>query len=147
MEIYHEIVSTVIFLLPLIREGLLSVTSEPMCTDYWLTAWSKLAQEKGVFRLTDYLDMTIAVYLDGRSQTKQKKRGKISDTYILNLFTVQCPGSAEIILRNFCLKKKSQSSGILENSVYINHIELQKYSTTKNIFRRVNPTQRNNVVQ
>ena len=34
MEINHEICSTVI-LLPLIQEGLLSGTSENMCTKYW----------------------------------------------------------------------------------------------------------------
>ena len=34
--LYHEIFSIVI-LLPLIQEGLLSVTSESMCTEYWLT--------------------------------------------------------------------------------------------------------------
>ena len=33
-----KIISTVILLLPLIQEGLLSVTSESMCTRYWLTA-------------------------------------------------------------------------------------------------------------
>ena len=38
MEIDHEITSTVILLLPLIQEGLLSVTSESMCTRYSLTA-------------------------------------------------------------------------------------------------------------
>ena len=38
VEIDHEIISTVILLLPLIQEGLLSVTSECMCTKYWLTA-------------------------------------------------------------------------------------------------------------
>ena len=37
MEIDHEIISMVIFLLWLIQEGLLSVTSEIMCTEYWLT--------------------------------------------------------------------------------------------------------------
>ena len=46
VEIDHEIISTVI-LLPsaewIIQEGLLSVTSESMCTKYWLF---KLAQEK-----------------------------------------------------------------------------------------------------
>ena len=31
----HEIISTVIFLLPLIQEWQLSVTSESMCTKYW----------------------------------------------------------------------------------------------------------------
>ena len=44
-EIEHEIFSTVILCLPLIQ-GLLSVTSESMCTEYWLTAKCKLAQEK-----------------------------------------------------------------------------------------------------
>ena len=38
VEIDHEIISMVILLLPLIQEGLLSVTSESMCTKYWLTA-------------------------------------------------------------------------------------------------------------
>ena len=36
---FIEIFSTVILLL--IQEGLLSVTSEIMCTEYWLTAKSK----------------------------------------------------------------------------------------------------------
>ena len=36
-EIDDEIISTVIFLLPLIPEGLLSVISESMCRNYWLT--------------------------------------------------------------------------------------------------------------
>ena len=40
VEIDHEIFSTAILLLPLIQEGLLSVTSESMCTEYWLTAES-----------------------------------------------------------------------------------------------------------
>ena len=38
VEIDHEIISTVFFLLLLIQEGLLSVTSESMHTKYWLTA-------------------------------------------------------------------------------------------------------------
>ena len=38
MEIDHEIISTVILFLPLIQEGLLSVTIEFTCTKYWLTA-------------------------------------------------------------------------------------------------------------
>ena len=39
MEIDHEIISTVILLLELIQERLLSVTSESMCCmKYWLTA-------------------------------------------------------------------------------------------------------------
>ena len=39
VKIYHEIFSTAILLL-------LSVTSESMCTEYWLTPDFKLAQEK-----------------------------------------------------------------------------------------------------
>ena len=38
VEIDHEIIFTVILLFPLIQEGLVSVTSESMCTKYWLTA-------------------------------------------------------------------------------------------------------------
>ena len=48
VEIDHEIISTVI-LLPfrwIIQEGLLSVTSESMCTNYWLTACSSLPRKK-----------------------------------------------------------------------------------------------------
>ena len=47
VEIDHELISTVI-LLPsadFIQEGL-SVTSESMCTDYWLTACSCLPRKK-----------------------------------------------------------------------------------------------------
>ena len=35
LEIDHEIIFTVILLLPLIQEGLLSITSESMCMKYW----------------------------------------------------------------------------------------------------------------
>ena len=38
VEIDHEIISTAILLLLLIQEGLLSVTSESMCTKYWITS-------------------------------------------------------------------------------------------------------------
>ena len=49
--IYHEIISTV--LLQLIQEGLLSVTSESMCTKYCLTTLIvNLAQKK--VRLVDW---------------------------------------------------------------------------------------------
>ena len=47
VEIDHEMISTVI-LLPsadFIQEGL-SVTSESMCTNYWLTACSSLPRKK-----------------------------------------------------------------------------------------------------
>ena len=43
VEIDHEMISTVILL---IQEGLLSVTSESMCTNYWLTACSSLPSKK-----------------------------------------------------------------------------------------------------
>ena len=36
MESDHEIIPTVVLLLPLIQEGLLSVSSQIMCTKYWL---------------------------------------------------------------------------------------------------------------
>ena len=42
VEIDIKITSTVILILPLIQEGLLSVTSHSMCTKYWLTALSCL---------------------------------------------------------------------------------------------------------
>ena len=49
VEIDHKMISTVI-LLPstdsFIQEGLLSVTSESMCTNYWLTACSSLPRKK-----------------------------------------------------------------------------------------------------
>ena len=38
VEVDNEIFSMVSLLLPLIQEGLVSVTSESMCTKYWLTA-------------------------------------------------------------------------------------------------------------
>ena len=40
LETDHEIISTVL-LLPLIQDELLSVTSKPICTKYWLTALSQ----------------------------------------------------------------------------------------------------------
>ena len=46
VEIVHEIISTVILLLPLIQEGLLSVSSESMCTKYWLTAETSFPRKK-----------------------------------------------------------------------------------------------------
>ena len=45
VEIDHEIFSMVILLLPQIKEGLLSVTIESMCTKYWLTACSSLPRK------------------------------------------------------------------------------------------------------
>ena len=56
----------------IIQEGLLSVTSESMCTKSWLTACSSLPRKKSVVRWTDRPAMTIAVDL-GRKATKQTK--------------------------------------------------------------------------
>ena len=50
MEMDHEIFSMVILPLPLIQEGLLSVTSESMCTKYWLTTLLSLPRKKSVIR-------------------------------------------------------------------------------------------------
>ena len=58
-----------VILLPLIQEGLLSVTSESICTEYWY--W--LTCPGSVVRLTNHLDMTIAVDWDIKPQTKQIK--------------------------------------------------------------------------
>ena len=46
VEIDRKIFFTAILLLLLIQEGLLSVISESICTEYRLTTKSKLAQEK-----------------------------------------------------------------------------------------------------
>ena len=46
VENHHEIISMVILLLPLIQEGLLSVTSNCMCMKHLV----QLAQEKSVVR-------------------------------------------------------------------------------------------------
>ena len=47
VEIYYEIFSTLILLLPLIQEGLVSIASESMWTKYLLTnRLVKLAHEK-----------------------------------------------------------------------------------------------------
>ena len=69
MEIDNEIVAMAILL---IQKGLLSVISESIGTEYWLTPKSKLAQEKSMARLTDHLDMTIAGDWNVKPQTKQK---------------------------------------------------------------------------
>ena len=54
----------------IIQEGLLSVTSESMCTTYWLTACSSLPR-KSVVRWTDRPAMTIAVDLGRKATNKQ----------------------------------------------------------------------------
>ena len=56
----------------IIQEGLLSVSSESMCTKYWLTACSSLPR-KSVVRWTDRPTMTIAVDL-GLKATKQTNK-------------------------------------------------------------------------
>ena len=53
-----------------IQDGLLSVTSESICTNYWLTACSNLPRKKCV-RWTDRPPMTIAVDWDVKQQNKQ----------------------------------------------------------------------------
>ena len=68
-EIYHEIISLVIFFHQLIQEGLLSVTSKSMCTKYWLTASKvKLVQEKVWLG-----ELTVAVDRDVKHQPKPIK--------------------------------------------------------------------------
>ena len=55
-------------LLLLIQEGVLSVKSESMCMEYWLTALSSLPR-KSVIRCIDCCDMTIAVDWDVKPPT------------------------------------------------------------------------------
>ena len=57
-----------LFFLPLIQEGQLSVTVESMCTKYCLGGLS--LPRKSVVRLTDRPDMALDVYR-GRKTTKQ----------------------------------------------------------------------------
>ena len=76
MEIHHEIISMVILLL-LIQEGLLSFIIESMCTEYWLATLSKHAQEKSVVRLTDCLGMTRL-----SSAHQQKSREKVLEKVV-----------------------------------------------------------------
>ena len=76
VEIYCKIFSMVIciLLLLLIEEGLFSVTSECLCTEYWLTAKSKLVQAKSVVGPTNRLYTTIAVVWDIKPQTNQTNK-------------------------------------------------------------------------
>ena len=71
VEIDHKIISMVI-LLPsvFIQEGLLSVTSESMCTKYQLTACPSFLRKKSMVRLIDHPNMTIAVKWDVKQQNK-----------------------------------------------------------------------------
>ena len=62
MEIDREIFSVVILLLLLIHFKMDLVSYDQKYV-YWLTA-TKFSQEKSVVRLTERLDMTIAVDLD-----------------------------------------------------------------------------------
>ena len=86
VEIDYEIVSTVILLLPLIQEGLLSPSStdsrriivsymykQKYVQKVLVKGIVKLAQEKSVVRSTVHLDMTIAVDWGVKHQTKQTK--------------------------------------------------------------------------
>ena len=46
LEIDHEIFAMFILLVPLIQDGLVSITGESMCTKYWFTAYSSLPRKK-----------------------------------------------------------------------------------------------------
>ena len=83
METDREIYSMVILPLPLIQEGLLSVTSESMCTKYWLTVYESLPR-KSLVRLTDHLNMTKAVDWEVKAQTKPNKISQLIRINIQN---------------------------------------------------------------
>ena len=65
MKIDHGIFSTFILLFSLIQEGLLSVTSESICTTLSLSL-----PRENVGRLTDSLNMTIAIVWDVKPPKK-----------------------------------------------------------------------------
>ena len=73
----YEMIDAAFSSLPLIPEGLLSVTSESMCRKYWLTALVKLVKERVWLGELDHPVMTIALDLDIKYQTKQAKETKI----------------------------------------------------------------------
>ena len=67
-------VHTLTFLLLLIQEELFPVTGEGMCTKYWFNCLGGLSlPRKSVGRLTDYLDMTVAVYCGSKTSTQQQQ--------------------------------------------------------------------------
>ena len=72
VEIDQIIISTVILLLPLIQEGLLSVTIE-LCARSTGFPFSQACSGKNVVMLTDCLDITIAVGCDVKPQTNKQK--------------------------------------------------------------------------
>ena len=67
-----------------IQEGLLSVTSESMCTNCWLTACSSLSRKKSVVRWTDRPAMTIAVDL-GRKASKPTNQSRTDNRLAFRL--------------------------------------------------------------
>ena len=69
MEINHDIFFRVVFLLSLIQEGGLSVTK--YVHKVLVNRFVKACPGKCVVRLTDCLDMTIAVDWNVKPQTKQ----------------------------------------------------------------------------
>ena len=72
MEIDQEIFSMVVLLLPLIHERFVLVTSKERVHKVLVNLLVKLAQEK-MFRVTDHLDMTIAVDWDVKPQKQKNK--------------------------------------------------------------------------
>ena len=75
-KIDHEIFSTVIFPLPLIQEGKLSVTGKSGGTEYWVNHLGGLSlPRKSEVRLTDSPYMIIAVYM---VPTKNKKQNSVT---------------------------------------------------------------------
>ena len=74
MEVDHEIISTAILLLPLIKKG--CQLKAKVCAHILVNPLVKLSQEKSVVKCTDDIDhpdMTIAVDWDVKHQTKPKK--------------------------------------------------------------------------
>ena len=81
-----------------IQEGLLSVTRESMCTNYWLTACSSLPR-KSVVKWTDRPALTIAVDM-GRKATKTNKQTKAQSDQRFCYWQIICEEKYQNLIAN-----------------------------------------------
>ena len=108
-EIDHEI----IFTASLIQEGLLSVTSESICTKYWLTAKSSFLRIKVWLR--EVTVMTIAVDWEVKHQTKQTKKNNFN-------FFLRSSVIFSAVSTNF-FRFKYNISGLLPSFEFLNFLK------------------------
>ena len=77
MEIDHEIISTAIHLLSADSRRVVVSYMQKYVQEVLVNCLVKLAQEKNVVRLTDHSDITIAVDMHVKNQTKQTNKTHI----------------------------------------------------------------------